>query len=315
MKKLLISKFLRKSFAIFATISLIILPNFAQARDWATAEIFACEPEWGSLAKEIVGDKAKIVVATSKFQNPHFVQAKPSLISDIRKADIVFCSGSDLEVGWLPVLLEKSSKSEIQAGGRGYLMASDFVNKLETNTKGLDRSKGDIHPFGNPHIHLDPNNIPPVAAEFLKRILAIDPANRKTYQENYDKFVDKWAVATAKWQKRAEVLKDMPIVISHNQWAYLVNWLGLKVVTNLEEKPGIAPSSRYLFKVLETVKNQPVKMIIYAPFEDKEPIMWLFSRTNIKATLLPFTTQEEGSPKDLFSLFDQTLNILISAQK
>ena len=295
-------------------LSIVLASSTANARDWMTIQIFACEPEWGSLAKEIVGDKAKIMVATNQFQNPHFVMAKPSLISEARQADLIFCSGADLEVGWLPVLLEKANKLQIKAGGAGYLMASDYVKKLEMPTdQTMDRAKGDIHPFGNPHVHLNPNNIPPIAAEFLKRIIAIDHANAATYQTNYDQFIKKWNLAIVRWEIKGKKLKNMPIAVSHNHWAYLVDWLGLKVVAKLEEKPGVAPSTKYLFQVLGSLKANPVDTIIYAPFEDKNPIFWLSERAVTRANLLPFTINGTDQAKDLFELFDNTLDVLIAA--
>lgn len=301
----------------FLTIILFLFSvQLAQAKDFATTQIFACEPEWGALAKEIVGNKAKVVVTTNEFQNPHFVQAKPSLIADVRKADIIFCSGSDLEIGWLPVLLEKSSKPEIQVGGKGYFMASDYVRKLEVPTQSIDRAKGDIHPFGNPHIHLNPHNIPPVATEFLKRILEIDPANAKLYQKNYDEFIKKWNLAIVDWELKAKDLKNMPIAVKHNHWAYLVDWLGLKVVVKLEEKLGIEPSTRYLMEVLAKAKSNPAEMIIYAPFENKDAIFWFNDRAKVRAILLPFTISSTSSQSNnLFGLFDETIDTLLGKSK
>jgi len=155
-------------------LSIIFSLQSASAKNFGTVKIFACEPEWGALAQEIVGGSATVVIATNQFQDPHFIKVKPSLIADIRRSDIVFCSGSNLEVDWLPTLLKSGSSKEIQVGGNGYLMASDYVKKLEVPAAGqvLDSSGGNIHPFGNPHIHLNPHNIPPVASELLKRLIS-----------------------------------------------------------------------------------------------------------------------------------------------
>ncbi|MES2677844.1 MAG: zinc ABC transporter substrate-binding protein [Pseudomonadota bacterium] len=286
----------------------------ANAKDWATAQIFACEPEWGALAREIVGNKAKVVVAMNEFDNPHFVKIEPRIISDLRKADILFCSGANLEVKWLPDLLKKVSKPDIQIGGSGYFMASDYVRKLDVpQVQSDDVIKNNIHPFGNPHIHLNPNNIPPIATEFLKRILAIDSANAKFYQKNYDNFIKRWNLAIVRWEFQAQDLKNMPIIIEHDQWAYLADWLGLKVVAKLEEKPGtIPPSSQYLLKVLRQIKTNPADVVLYAPFEDKNSIFWFANRARIKAILLPYTVSSTDSQaQNLFGLFDETINSLV----
>jgi zinc/manganese transport system substrate-binding protein len=145
----------------------------------------------------------------------------------------------------------------------------------------------------------------------LKRLIAVDPENAQIYQSNYDNFIAKWNLAIIKWEKRAKVLKDMPIIVKHNHWAYLVDWLGLKVVATLEEKPGIEPSSGYLATVLSQVQKNPAKMIIYAPYENKTPIFWLSNKSQTKAVLLPFTIYGTAGARDLFGLFNDTLNILI----
>lgn len=305
------------------TILVLVCFQNANSKDWATTQIFACEPEWGALAREIVGNKAKVVVAINEFQNPHFIKAKPNLFSDIRKADIIFCSGADLEVKWLPDLLKNSNKANIQAGGSGYFMASDYVKKLEVPAKEdvdlKNAAPKNIHPFGNPHVHLNPNNIPPIATEFLKRMLAVDPANAQFYQKRYDDFIKRWNLAIVRWEFQAKDLKNMPIIVEHDQWDYLADWLGLKIVAKLEEKPGtIAPSGQYLLQVLRQVKVNSGEIVIYAPFEDKDAIFWFSSRARIKAILLPYTVSSTDSQaQNLFGLFDETINSLVmqSAQK
>src|SRR5471032_1316786 len=149
----------------------------------AAVNVFVCEPEWGSLAKEIGGERINVYSATTALQDPHRLEASPSLIARVRSADLVVCSGSELEVGWLPLLLTQSGNSKIQPGSAGYLEASQFVLKLEI-PKVIDRSLGDIHPGGNPHIHLDPRNIAKVAAVITERLAQIDRPNADAYQKD-----------------------------------------------------------------------------------------------------------------------------------
>src|SRR6266581_1806197 len=142
--------------------------------------VFACEPEWAALAQELGGDKVSVFSATTAKQDPHRLEARPSLIARIRSADLVICSGSELEVGWLPLLFTQSGNDRIQPGSPGFIEASQFVVKLEV-PKVVDRALGDIHPSGNPHIHLDPRNIARVAAVLTERLVQLDPANAETY--------------------------------------------------------------------------------------------------------------------------------------
>ena len=161
--------------------------------------IFACEPEWESLAKEIGGGKVKTFSATHAMQNPHYIRARPSLINKAVKADIIFCSGAGLEVGWLPLLLQKASGS-VQPGTEGYLMASDFVKVLE-KTMVADRTMGDVHPEGNPHVHLNPHNIFLVAKELTKRLELIDATNKSFYRSRFNSFTLRWRESINQWEK------------------------------------------------------------------------------------------------------------------
>ena len=172
--------------------------------------IFACEPEWESLAKEIGGGKVKTFSATHAMQNPHYIRARPSLISKAVKADIIFCSGADLEVGWLPLLLQKSGSS-VQPGMEGHLMASDFVKMLE-KTMVADRTMGDVHPEGNPHVHLNPHNIFLLAKELTKRLELIDATNQSFYRSRFNSFALRWKEAINRWEKILLILKECKLL-------------------------------------------------------------------------------------------------------
>ncbi len=293
---------------IILSLLLAVIPSLANA----TVNIFACEPEWGALAREIGGDKVEVKNATTAQQDTHHIQAKPSLMAAMRKADMVFCTGAELEIGWLPVILTQAGNTKVQPGNDGSLMAADYVQKLEVPTR-LDRADGDVHPAGNPHIQTDPRNIAAVAGVFVKKLSALDPADAAYYESRYQDFSKRWQTAIEKWQADAASLRGMPIAVQHSAWAYLVNWLGLNVVVPLEPKPGIPPTSSYLAEVLAKVQARPVKMVIYAPFEDASPSKWLSEKANIPAVQLPFTVGGNEQAKDLFGLFDSTIAILKGA--
>ena len=276
---------------------------------YAKVNIFTCEPEWKSLSQEIGGDYIEVFSATSAAQDPHYIRAKPSLIAKVRKADLLICSGSDLEAGWLPILLSKASKNA-QVGKIGHLMASDFVSRIE-KPEVLDRSMGDIHAQGNPHIHLNPHNILLVAKELTNRLKAIDPINSKNYQNNYDKFVNKWKKYIRKWEVRAFKLKGVKVLPHHKSFSYLINWLKLEEIATLESKPGIAPTLNHLENLLIILRKDPAKFIIRTPFDPKDASNWIHKKTQIKELVLPYTVGGDKQVSDLFSLFDNIINLML----
>jgi len=210
----------------------------------AAIDIFACEPEWGALAEEIGGDRVNIYVATTAKQDPHLIEARPSLLAKSRKAELLFCTGADLELGWLPILLKKTGNPKIQPGKPGHLFAANYV-KLEEVYEKVSRSMGDVHAKGNPHIHLDPRNMLPIAHELQNRLISIDPDNHDYYQQRLGSFDKRWRGALARWKEDSIELQGMPIVVHHRSWVYLEKWLGLKEVAALEPKPGIPPTSAH----------------------------------------------------------------------
>ncbi len=280
----------------------------------AKTNVFACEPEWAALAKELGGDKLKITSATTALQDPHHVQARPSLIARLRRADILVCTGADLEIGWLPVLLRRASNARVQPGQPGYVEAASAVALLEKPAR-LDRSLGDVHPQGNPHIQTDPHNIIKVAKLLTQRLKAVDPANSDYFQQQLADFSARWQQALAKWDQQAKVLNGMPVVVQHNGWAYLIHWLGMKQVAILEPKPGVPPSSSDLAKVLARLKGQPAKAVLRAAYQDRRPSEWLAEHADIPQLVLPFTVGGDDQSGDLFKLYQHTLDMLLSVTK
>ena len=242
-------------------------------------------------------------------QNPHYIRATPKLIAQIRKADLLICSGSDLEVGWLPILLQKANKN-IQIGEIGNLMASDFVKTIE-KPQILDRSMGDIHPDGNPHIHLNPHNILLVAKQLNSRLKKIDPNNAINYQIQYNKFIKKWQNSIKIWERKVSILKDVELVTHHKSFSYLINWLQAEEVANIETKPGISPSAIHLQKILKILKIKPARFIILSPHDLDNAGKWLSEKTDIKIIKLPYTIGGDSNSNNLFELFDQTINLLL----
>jgi len=280
----------------------------------AALNVLSCEPEWAALTKELAGDLATVSSATTGAQDPHHVQARPSLLSKARKADLLICTGAELEIGWLPLLQRKTGNSKIQDGADGYFMASDEVSMLGIPTV-LDRSQGDVHAMGNPHIQTDPNNIIDVASALNERLQTIDPAHSDEYQQHYEDFLLRWKKALKKWNKQAEILRGKRIIVHHKSWVYMNDWLNLKQVAALEPKPGIPPTTEHLSQLLQKMKHKPADVIIYAAYQSSRSAHWLSEKTGIKAVELPFTVGGTEGVNNLFDLYDVTIIRLTEAVK
>ena len=276
--------------------------------------VFACEPEWGALVQELGGDKVSVYVATNAFQDPHHIQARPSLLAKARSAQLVVCTGAELEIGWLPVVLRQSGNDAVQPSKPGYFEAAHHVKMLEVPTV-LDRSAGDVHPGGNPHIHTDPRNVGRVAEALTQRMSEVDPVNDAFYQARYRGFAKRWEAAIQRWDKEALPLKGVAVVAHHKSWAYLYNWLGMREVAELEPKPGVEPTAAHLEEVLAQLKRDPARMVIRAAYQSERASRWLAQRAGIPAVMLPFTVGGSDKAKDLFGLYDDTVQRLLQALK
>lgn len=277
----------------------------------AALNIFACEPEWASLAKELAADKADIYSATNALQDPHRVEARPSLIAKARRADLAVCTGAELEIAWLPVVLRGSGNGNIAPGKAGYFEAAHYVTMMEVPTR-LDRADGDVHAGGNPHIQTGAPNFLPVANALSQRLAEIDPANAAFYRARLQTFTQQWQAAIARWEKQAAPLKGQPILVQHTAFPYLSAWLGMKEVATLEPKPGMEPSVVHLSQVLEQLQRQPAKMVIRGAYQNSKPSEWMAEHAHIPAVVLPFSVGGTDGAKDLFGLFDDTITRLLA---
>ena len=277
----------------------------------AALNIFACEPEWGALVRELGGDRVSVYTATTALQDVHHIEARPSLIARARSADLVVCTGAELEIGWLPLVQSQSGNPRIRAGQPGYLEASDFAALIEKPAR-LDRSLGDVHAAGNPHIHLDPRNVAEVAAGLGERMAELDKANAGYFQQRTRSFLDRWREATARWEKQAVPLKGLAVVVHHKDLSYLIAWLGMREVGSLEPKPGLPPSTASLSELLARLKRTPARAVLRAAYNDPRPSEWLAQRAGIPAVVLPYTVGGSDRAKDLFSLYDDTLARLVA---
>jgi zinc/manganese transport system substrate-binding protein len=299
---------MKQIFAV-AALALGIAATPAQAK----LRVFACEPEWGALTQELAGDKVDVDVATSALQDVHQIEAKPSLIAKVRRADLTVCSGAELEVGWLPQLVRQSGNNKI-AGGNGVFSAASQVQTLQKPAQ-LDRANGDVHPQGNPHVQMDPYRMLTIAKALDARLVALDAANAVTYQQRLADFSTRWLAAIKRWETKAAPLKGRNIVVHHDSWIYLTNWLGMKQIGALEPKPGVPPTSAHLAELISTAKSSNTLAIVRAAYQDPKASEWLAQRTSVPAIALPFTVGGDAQAKDLFGMFDSTIDKLLGAAK
>jgi zinc/manganese transport system substrate-binding protein len=296
---------MKKSLLVAA---LLAIPGIAHA-----IEVFACEPEWAALVKEIAGKEADVYMATTAMQDPHQVQARPSLLAHYRSADLAVCTGAELEIGWFPVLLSTGGNPRLQPGKPGLFEAFLHVKMLEVPAK-FDRAEGDIHPYGNPHIQTDPRNIAKVIGPLTQRLAELDPKHAEEYRKRSADFEQRWNDAIVKWTAAARPLSGVPVISHHKSWVYLYDWLGIREVAQLEPKPGLPPRASHLQALLDVLKREPARMIVRSAYEDAKASEFLAERAGLPAIELPFTVGADGAD-DLFKLYQVTVDRLLGALK
>jgi zinc/manganese transport system substrate-binding protein len=280
----------------------------------AALKVLATTADWGALTRELGGERVDVYVATTALQDVHRVEAKPSLVARARTADLLVATGAELEIGWLPVLLQESGNTRIQPGQPGYFEAASALHLLEIPSK-VDRSMGDIHPLGNPHVQLDPHNVLAVARALSAKLAQLEPAQAAYYQQRGKEFDTRWSAAIAGWEAKAAPLKGLPVVIMHRDQAYLCHWLGLVELASIEPKPGVPPTAAYLAQLVGKLTGAPPKLILVNAYNDPKAANWLSERVHAPVVTLPFSVGGDDKAKNLTGLFDDTLDKLLAAAK
>lgn len=291
--------------------SLVLLAVCAAAPGQAALKVLATTSDWGALTRELGGERVDVYVATSALQDVHRVEAKPSLVARARSADLLVATGAELEIGWLPVLVQESGNSQIRPGAAGYFEAASALRLLEV-PENLDRAMGDIHPLGNPHVQLDPHNIQAVARALTERLASLEPAQAAYYRSRGADFDARWSAAIVRWEARGAALRGMPVAIMHRDQAYLCHWLGLRELASIEPKPGVPPTAAYLGKLVSKLGATPPRLILVNAYNDPKAAKWLGDRLHAPVVTLPFSVGGSPRAKDLFGLFDDTLDKLLA---
>jgi len=280
----------------------LLVAYFLAGSVHAQVNVFACEPEWAALTRELAAEHATVFAATHAGQDPHYVQARPSLIAKLRSADLAVCTGAELETGWMPMLQRRARNPKVLAGKPGYFEATQQVVLLEKPAE-LDRAEGDVHGDGNPHIQVDPRRVLEVAKALSSRLQQIDPDNKPAYAGLLQDFTARWQSSMERWHTQAAGLKGKRAIVHHREWIYLLDWLGMQRAGSLEPKPGIPPNMAHL----ADLKQQQADVIILSPANDTKPSAWLQDQTGTPVVVLPHTVGAVPNSDDLFGLFDEII--------
>ena len=277
--------------------------------------VFACEPEWAALVRQLA-PAATVRSATHARQDPHHIEARPSLIAQLRQADLAVCTGAGLEAGWLPMLQQRAGNARVQDGRPGMLYASDHVKLIDPRAPG-GVFDGDVHAAGNPHVQLDPVRLLDFAAVVANRLAELDPAGAAGYRTRLAAFQSDWRARLAQWERRAAPLRGARVVAQHSTFAYLLRWLGVEQVADLEPKPGVPPTAGHLQKVLEQVRGAPPRAVLVSAYQDPRGAQWLAQQlgSGVAVLQLPSTVTEEAATDTLAGLFDHLLDRLLAAAR
>lgn len=275
--------------------------------------VFACEPEWAALVQQLA-PQAQVVSATHARQDPHHIEARPSLIAALRRADLAVCTGASLESGWLPMLQQRAGNARVQEGAPGMFHAADHVTLIDPRAAGTPWD-GDVHAEGNPHVHLDPARLLAIAQHLAERLQQIDPAQRDVYARQWQAFETGWRARMAQWQQRAAPLRGQRVAAQHSTYAYLWGWLGMVQVADLEPKPGMPPTPGHLQRVLDITRTAPPQAVVVSLYQDPRPAQWLAQQLGgkVRVLQLPSTVTDDASASDLAALFDHLIAQLLPA--
>jgi zinc/manganese transport system substrate-binding protein len=277
--------------------------------------VFACEPEWAALVRELA-PHAQVRSATHARQDPHHIEARPSLIAAMRQADLAVCTGAGLEAGWLPTLQQRSGNPRVQKGAAGMLFASEHVALIDPRPAGSPFA-GDVHAEGNPHVQLDPRRLRDVAKVLAERLQAADPQRQAEIRQRWSAWDADWGNRIAQWERRAAPLRGLRVAAQHTTFGYLWRWLGIEQVADLEPKPGMPPTPGHLQRVLEQTRSQAPRAVVVTSYQDPRSAEWLVQQlgAGTAALQLPATVTDDGPTTTLAAFYDHLLDRLLAVAR
>lgn len=296
-------------------INAILALGLATACQAHAITVFACEPEWASLTRTLLPE-ATVQTATTHLQDPHHIEARPSLIAQLRRADFAICTGAELEAGWLPMLQDRAGNPKVQSGTGSMFFAAEHVDLIDPFKGTITPFSGDVHAYGNPHVHADPRRVLQVARALALRLGTVFPEKKSQVDQNLIRFESEMGAKIVVWEQQARALKGRAVITQHASFSYLWPWLGMKSIADLEPKPGMPPTATHLDRVLAQAKSQQPIGIIIALHHDPKPARWLANSLGMQSRLLilPATVTDE-QPGGIVRWFDQVLTQLSSLSK
>ena len=304
---------MKRFLQVFAGVMAAVLMGAIPAR--AQLNVVTATQDLGSIAQEVGGDKIKVTALAKGYQDPHFVEAKPSFVLTLNKADLLIVVGRDLEIGWLPPLITQSRNAKIQPGANGYLDPSTSAKILELPTGQVTRAMGDVHPLGNPHYWLDPDNGRHIAQAIAGKLSQMDPANAAYFKQREQDFESRLTAAVARWKAQMAPYKGLKVVTYHRSWANFADAFGLDVIGYVEPKPGIPPTPQHTLDVINAMKAQNIKIIMVEPYFDLKTPNSIASNTGGRVLVMPPSVGGVPQAGDYFKLFDYDLGLLLAAIK
>src|SRR3954471_16486793 len=298
--------------AVAVLVSAMLLSAPAQAKQ---LYVVTSTTDMAALAQEVGGDKIKVESIAKGYQDPHFVEAKPSFLLKLRQADLLIAVGLDLEIGWLPPLVTQSGNSRIQPGGAGYLDASQFAEILEKPTGQVSRAMGDVHPLGNPHYWLDPDNGRRIAKGIAAKLSEMDPSNASYFQQRFQDFDKRLTDAEKRWEQQMAAYKGRKVVSYHKSLPNFAKHFGLNVVGYVEPRPGIPPSPAHTMELMSQMKREGVKIILVEPYFDLKTPNSIARETGGQVVVLLPSVGGEEQASDYFKLFDYDIQLLTKAME
>ncbi|HYN14185.1 MAG TPA: metal ABC transporter substrate-binding protein [Terriglobales bacterium] len=271
--------------------------------------------DMAALAQEVGGDKITVEAIAKGYQDPHFVEAKPSFLLKLKNADLLISVGLQLEIGWLPPLVTQCGNPRIQVGAPGYLDASQFAEILDLPTGQVTRAMGDVHPLGNPHYWLDPNNGRRVARGIAQKLGEMDPADSQYFQERFQDFDRRLTAAEKNWDAQIAPYKGRKVVTYHTSWSNFAKHFGLQVVGYIEPRPGIPPTPAHTIEIIQLMRRDNVKVVVVEPYFDLKTPNSIGSATGAKVIVLLPSVGGEKEVTDYFRLFDYDINLLLQTFK
>jgi len=302
----MMNRFLRFALCGFA------LGATASSTALAQLKVVTSTTDLWDIARAVGGNHVKVTSIGKGYEDPHFVQPKPSFILQLRSADVWAYVGLDLEIGWMPLLLDGARNSKIRAGAPGHINVSTVIPVMDAN-RAVDRSQGDVHPLGNPHYWLDPNNARKIAGLFRDRFSELDPKNSATYRSNTVAWEAKLSAAEQEWRADLASIKDKPIVAWHTSWRYFAAYTGLRIVGFMEPKPGVPPSPSHLSSLVATMKQSGAKAIIMEPFYDRKTADKIARETGAKVLVVPPSVGGAKGLDDYIELMKANIRMVAAA--